>query len=164
MIFSYKKKYIFMILSLVVGFLIASCTEIIQIYIPGRVGAFKDVLIDFTGYVVGTIFIFVFYYFIKLIKGDFFMSFDGITLKSIIGELNNSLLGGKINKIFEPNKNEIIFGIYSNGNNYSLDLCISSGNYRLCLTKANKPNPFNAPGFCMLLRKHLTRFKNKKNI
>ena len=68
MIFSYKKKYIFMILSLVVGFLIASCTEIIQIYIPGRVGAFKDVLIDFTGYVVGTIFIFVFYYFIKLIK------------------------------------------------------------------------------------------------
>ena len=36
------------------------------------------------------------------------MSFDGITLKSIIGELNNSLLGGKINKIFEPNKNEII--------------------------------------------------------
>ena len=87
-----------------------------------------------------------------------------ITLKSIIGELNNSLLGGKINKIFEPNKNEIIFGIYSNGNNYSLDLCISSGNYRLCLTKANKPNPFNAPGFCMLLRKHLTRFQNKKNI
>lgn len=68
MIFSYKKKYIFMILSLVVGFLIASCTEIIQIYIPGRVGAFKDVLIDFTGYVAGTIFIFVFYYFIKLIK------------------------------------------------------------------------------------------------
>lgn len=92
------------------------------------------------------------------------MSFDGITLKSIIGELNNSLLGGKINKIFEPNKNEIIFGIYSNGNNYSLDLCISSGNYGLCLTKANKPNPFNAPGFCMLLRKHLTRFQNKKNI
>lgn len=68
MIFSYKKKYIFMILSLVVGFMIASCTEIIQIYIPGRVGAFKDVLIDFTGYVVGTLVIFAVYYFIKLIK------------------------------------------------------------------------------------------------
>lgn len=42
------------------------------------------------------------------------MSFDGITLKSIMGELNSSILGGKINKIFEPSKNEIILGIYSN--------------------------------------------------
>lgn len=41
------------------------------------------------------------------------MAFDGIVLKNIINELNNTILNGKINKIFEPNKNEIILGIYS---------------------------------------------------
>ncbi len=75
------------------------------------------------------------------------MSFDGITLKSIIGELNNSIIGGKINKVFEPSKNEIIFGIYSNGNNYMLNMCISSNNYRINLSTHNKPNPLNAPRF-----------------
>lgn len=75
------------------------------------------------------------------------MSFDGITLKSIIGELNNSILGGKINKVFEPSKNEIIFGIYSNGNNYLLNMCISSNNYRVNLSTHTKPNPLNAPRF-----------------
>ena len=75
------------------------------------------------------------------------MSFDGITLKSIIGELNNSILGGKINKVFEPNKNEIILGIYYNGNNYQLNMCISSNNYRINLSTHSKPNPLNAPRF-----------------
>lgn len=73
------------------------------------------------------------------------MSFDGITLKSIIGELNTSILDGKINKVFEPSKNEIILGIYSNGHNYALNICISSGNYRLNLSQNSKPNPLNAP-------------------
>lgn len=73
------------------------------------------------------------------------MSFDGITLKSVIGELNNCLIGGKINKIFEPNKNEIILGIYSNGKNYALDAVISPSCYRINLTTATKPNPLNAP-------------------
>ena len=41
------------------------------------------------------------------------MAFDGITLKSVIFELNSCIIGGKINKIFQPNKNEIIIDIYS---------------------------------------------------
>ena len=48
------------------------------------------------------------------------MAFDGITTKSISYELQHAILGGKINKIFEPNKNEILFGIYANGKNYAL--------------------------------------------
>lgn len=90
------------------------------------------------------------------------MSFDGITLKSVIGELNSSILGGKINKVFEPSKNEIIFSIYSNGNNYALDAIISADNYRVNLTTHSKPNPINAPSFCMLLRKHLIGSKIRK--
>ena len=90
------------------------------------------------------------------------MSFDGITLKSIVSELNNCLLDGKVNKIYEPSKNEIILGIYSNGVNYALNINISPNSYRLHLTTHSKPNPLNAPGFCMLLRKHLTGSKIKK--
>lgn len=76
------------------------------------------------------------------------MSFDGITLKSIIGELHNTILNGKINKIFEPSKNEIILGIFANKKNYALNINISSqGMYRVNLTTNSKPNPLNAPRF-----------------
>ena len=90
------------------------------------------------------------------------MAFDGIITNNIVSELNTCLIGGKINKVFEPNKNEIILGIYSHGTNYSLNLSISSDSYRINLTKHNKPNPINAPGFCMLLRKHLIGAKIRK--
>ncbi|MCI9015825.1 MAG: fibronectin/fibrinogen-binding protein [Clostridia bacterium] len=83
------------------------------------------------------------------------MAFDGIITKCIIYELNNCILQGKINKVYEPNKNEIILGIYSNGKNYALNICINPINYRIHLTTFSKPNPLNAPNFCMLLRKHL---------
>ena len=90
------------------------------------------------------------------------MAFDGIVTKSIVTELNRFINGGKINKVFEPNKNEIILGIYNNGKNYALNCSISVDNYRINLTTSSKPNPLNAPNFCMLLRKHLIggRIKN----
>lgn len=90
------------------------------------------------------------------------MAFDGIVTKSIVTELNKFILNGKINKVFEPNKNEIILGIYNNGKNYALNCSICSDNYRLNLTTSSKPNPINAPGFCMLLRKHLIGGKISK--
>lgn len=90
------------------------------------------------------------------------MAYDGIVLKNVIYELNKILIGGKINKVFEPNRNEIILSIYSHGITYALDMAISSNNYRLNLTTNAKPNPFVAPNFCMLLRKHLVGSKIKK--
>lgn len=83
------------------------------------------------------------------------MAFDGIVLKQVTSELESCLIGGKINKVYEPNNNEIILGIYSGGKNYALLCNISSNSYRLHLTTTSKPNPLNAPNFCMLLRKHL---------
>lgn len=88
------------------------------------------------------------------------MAFDGIVLKQVIKELESCLLGGKINKIYQPNKNEILFGIYSNGKHYTLLVNIDASNCRMHLTNFSKPNPLNAPNFCMLLRKHLVRCKN----
>lgn len=83
------------------------------------------------------------------------MPFDGIITKSIVTELNQTVAGGRIDKIFEPTKNDIILGIYANGNHYALHICIAPGNYRMHLTTHSHPNPSICPNFCMLLRKHL---------
>ena len=89
------------------------------------------------------------------------MAFDGLTTKAIADELQN-LAGARIDKVFQPNKNEILLGLYLDGKNYALDICIDSGNYRINLTTHSKQNPQVAPNFCMLLRKHLIglQFKN----
>lgn len=83
------------------------------------------------------------------------MAYDGLVNYSIVKELNKTIINGKIDKIFEPNFDEIILGIYSNGNKYALDLVTNSRYYRANLTTNAKPNPSQAPNFCMTLRKHL---------
>lgn len=84
------------------------------------------------------------------------MAFDGFITKAIISELNNTIIGGKINKVYEPTKNEIILSIYNNGENFLLELSSNPESCRICLTNYPKPNPQNAYNFCMLLRKYLT--------
>ena len=86
-------------------------------------------------------------------KGLITMAFDGIVTKAIVTELSE-LTGARIDKVFEPNKNEIILGLYSEKKNYALDICIESQNCRINLTANAKPNPQIAPNFCMLLRKN----------
>lgn len=87
------------------------------------------------------------------------MAFDGIVTKAIVAELEGNLIGAKVNKVFEPNKNEIILSLYNNKINYALDINIHPENYRINLTTYSKPNPLNALSFCMLLRKYLIGFK-----
>ena len=91
------------------------------------------------------------------------MAFDGIVTKAIVTELSE-LTGARIDKVFEPNKNEIILGLYSEKKNYALDICIESQNCRINLTTNAKLNPQVAPNFCMLLRKNLIGLKLKKLI
>ena len=89
------------------------------------------------------------------------MAFDGIVTKAITSELQQ-VVGARIDKIYEPNKNDIVLGFYLNGIHYALNICTNAQNYRLHLTTHTKPNPKNALNFCMLLRKHLIglRIKN----
>ena len=88
------------------------------------------------------------------------MAFDGIVTKAIVSELS-LLKDSRIDKVFQPNKNEIILGFYLDRKNYTLDICIDSQNCRLNLTTNSKPNPQVAPNFCMLLRKNLIGLKLK---
>ena len=90
------------------------------------------------------------------------MPFDGFVTKKVVTELKNKLIGGKINKVSEPNKNEIILSIYNQGENYNLLLCANPDYCRINLTNYQKQNPQNAYNFCMLLRKYLIGGKIKE--
>ena len=84
------------------------------------------------------------------------MPLDGITLGGIVFELNGLLAGGRIDKIQQPEKDEIILIIKNNARQYRLLLSANAGSARLQITQAAKENPDTPPNFCMLLRKHLS--------
>ncbi len=84
------------------------------------------------------------------------MALDGIVTKSLVNELNNILVGGRVDKIFQQEKDEILINIRSKGFNYKLLISASSNNPRFYLTDYSKTNPESPPMFCMLLRKHLS--------
>ena len=88
------------------------------------------------------------------------MAFDGIVTKSICKELKN-IIGYKVDKVYEPDQNTIILGLYKKSSKLNLLSCISAVNCRIHLTKHEYKNPSVAPNFCMLLRKHLIGFKIK---
>lgn len=83
------------------------------------------------------------------------MAFDGFVTNAVRLELNSEILNAKIDKINQPDKNTIVLGLYANGKNYMLELCIHPENCRINLSFHPKQNPLVAPNFCMLLRKHL---------
>ena len=83
------------------------------------------------------------------------MAFDGITVASLRVELTKALVGGRITKIAQPEADELLLTIKNNKNQYRLLLSASASLPLLYLTESNKQSPMTAPGFCMLLRKHL---------
>lgn len=87
------------------------------------------------------------------------MAFDGITISNIINELNEKVVGGRIDKIYQPEKDEIILTIRSFGNVYKLLITSNASQPRLHITDKNKNNPMQPPLFCMVLRKHIASGK-----
>ena len=83
------------------------------------------------------------------------MAFDGITIANIVTELNQTITGGKIIKIAQPENDELIITIKNQRKQYRLFLSASASLPLIYLTETNKPSPLTAPNFCMLLRKHI---------
>lgn len=83
------------------------------------------------------------------------MAFDGVTIASIVSELKNKLIGGRLYKIAQPEEDELLFTIKQPGGQFRLRLSASASLPLIYLTGSNKPSPLTAPNFCMLLRKHL---------
>ena len=83
------------------------------------------------------------------------MPLDLVTIKALAYELDNKLRNTRIEKISEPHSDEIIFTIRADKTSYMLVLSSNPNNPRIHLTTTKKFNPYAAPSFCMLLRKHL---------
>lgn len=84
------------------------------------------------------------------------MPFDGITVSSLVNELTQTILNGKIEKIYQPEKDELTLNIRKDKDNHKLLISASSSFPKIHLSFEKKNNPITAPAFCMLLRKHLT--------
>lgn len=83
------------------------------------------------------------------------MALDGIVIANVVKELNDCLTGGRINKIAQPEKDELLLTIKNNRDQYKLLISAGASLPLIYLTDDNKPSPMTAPNFCMLLRKHL---------
>ena len=82
------------------------------------------------------------------------MAMDGLALGAVIAECQ-PLVGGKIDKVQQPEKDLLLFVVRANNGNQRLLVCTHPENGRLQLTCRSYDNPMNAPAFCMLLRRRL---------
>jgi len=83
------------------------------------------------------------------------MAFDGVVIANLTRDLKAKLEGGKINKIAQPEKDELLFTIKNNRETLRLFMSASASLPLIYFTEKNKPSPLTAPNFCMLLRKHI---------
>lgn len=83
------------------------------------------------------------------------MAFDAVITRAMVRELREKLLLGKIEKVYQPEKDELVFNIHTKEGNLSLFASVNSQNPRICLTDEKPKNPPNPLPFCMLMRKHL---------
>ncbi len=83
------------------------------------------------------------------------MAFDGVVLHAVKTELTEKLLGGRVDKVYQPESDEIVLLIRNGGENYKLFLSADANYPRIHLTDESFKNPASPPLFCMLLRKHL---------
>lgn len=87
------------------------------------------------------------------------MAFDGFVMNNLARELETCLTGGRINKIYQPEKDEIHLLIKNQKKNWRLLLSASASLPLIYLTEKSKNNPMTAPNFCMLLRKYIQNGK-----
>ena len=81
------------------------------------------------------------------------MALDGIFLSQVKFELSDTLIGARVDKIYQPSKEEIIFIFRTKNGNKKLLISTSAGTARVHITTAEIENPKVPPMFCMLLRK-----------
>lgn len=84
------------------------------------------------------------------------MALDGVYLSLIAGEINTRLAGARVDKVQQPERDEIDIGFRLRGGVEKLLVSASPANPRLHFTGSSKENPLAPPMFCMLLRKHLS--------
>ena len=80
---------------------------------------------------------------------------DAFTLHHAAAELDEILRGAKINRVSQPDKDDVYLLTYTSRGTRPLVLSSNAENCRVCFISKEKPNPKVAPNFCMLMRKHV---------
>lgn len=83
------------------------------------------------------------------------MAFDGIVIAGLVSELNQTVLGARISKIAQPEKDALLLTLKGSCGQKRLFLSASASLPLIYLTDTKKTSPMTAPNFCMLLRKHI---------
>ncbi len=84
------------------------------------------------------------------------MAFDAGMVSAIVHELNNRIIGARVEKVTQPERDELVLLLHHGRENLRLSLSSGTNNPHFNLTSVVKENPAVPPMFCMLLRKHLT--------
>ena len=84
------------------------------------------------------------------------MALDGLVVHSLSHELHTKLVGGKVDKVHQPENDELVLYIRNNKESFKLVLSSSASNPRVYIANDyKKENPIKAPMFCMLFRKYI---------
>lgn len=90
------------------------------------------------------------------------MPFDGIAIRAMVEELNSMLVDARIDKIHQPEKDELLLTTrHPRRGTHRLLISANARWSRMHITEKRKPNPSAPPSFCMLLRKYLEGGKIK---
>ncbi|MBQ9974140.1 MAG: NFACT family protein [Oscillospiraceae bacterium] len=84
------------------------------------------------------------------------MPLDAICLGAVAHEIRTALAGGKIDKIHQPGRDEVVLAVRGTEGSHKLLLSANPSHPRAQLTDITRENPDKPPMFCMLLRKHLS--------
>ncbi len=84
------------------------------------------------------------------------MALDAVCLAAVLEELRAAVQGGKIDKIYQPARDEVVMAVRGSAGNVRLLFSAGPSRPRVQLTALSRENPGTPPMFCMLLRKHLT--------
>ncbi len=83
------------------------------------------------------------------------MPLDAICLRALINELDEQLVGSRVEKVYQPDREEIILALRGGKGAKKLLICASASAARMHCVDATRENPAAPPMFCMLLRKHI---------
>lgn len=83
------------------------------------------------------------------------MPLDAVCLRAVLAELETKTAGGRVDKIYQPDRDEIVLSIRSTHGALRLMVTAEPSAPRMHLIDANRENPAAPPMFCMLLRKYV---------
>ena len=83
------------------------------------------------------------------------MPLDAVVVSALCAELEDKIVGGRIDKVQQPERDMLLISLRSKGENLRLLINTGTGSSRVQLTARSMENPAEPPMFCMLMRKHL---------